>query len=476
MKAIGLEKIQDGEHLRAGHPDAISTARITAEARGDRNKQFSLYKEVLENHPVASIVLAHAVSGYLRGFKDFETDHSPIMHVWGQPGGGKSLIGKMAAAIQSNPTGGNNFVSGSSTKVGLELLLAEQNNGFLVIDDINSFISTNKNPVSALVNMANGSSGLKSSNMGQSLAKSKSWLSSLIFTGNIDFSQFSRGHNQEDSLRGRTIEIDTLTSPIFPQDMLLAWRYEDSIYANYGHLYEPIINYIKDNEEAIQANIDVMIAGCRAALSQSKSPDRSGRKTITFSYIYAALQVLMEVTGAEENSSIEDKLMDMFSGETNRNQDEGDTALEIRDRILDITSTVSDMISVDGHIAKTNGHLISDDGIDGLITPAMSQVTAAREHNVKLGKVIGYATQKKAMTSAFEFTGIVRLKVSAANKIKRATGHDLIALARSAKAAGFLKQSKSDLEQNRLASNAGGGRGRCYIFDLGLASELIAEN
>lgn len=268
---------------------------------GDHEIQRKCLREIAINHPNAAAIMAVAVAGFLMP-RLRVIDHSPILHIYGRGGIGKSTLAKIIASLTGDPlNGGIGPIAGwDSSNAGLENILMALNHQFIILDDSSlSITGSNKQQIAQkLFKLANGGGRIMARQNG-AVRDIKSWNLQFISTGNTPLSGLiGKNDGLSDALLQRITDIHVSADrPIFntsDHDKTLFMETIPALNEHYGHFLQPII-------DDINKNIDEIARSFNEGAVNFFHVTKNSRKANVFSAWFEGVGILSRVLELSDN-------------------------------------------------------------------------------------------------------------------------------------------------------------------------------
>lgn len=458
------------QHLRAGRPGYAGAAPVVTAKAGDAKVWHDTVVDMIENSPMAGIAMAVAMASYVRG--KIPLKFSNLVHFYGEKGTGKSSIVQMAQSLHGYPDvgGTGTFLSAGSTDIGLERFCASVHHGTMALDELHLWFTNHPyDAVVKLVGLLNGGGRIKANKSGDAVHTGFSWNITMMSTGNTDIVEKygkSAGHIGA-ALDDRSIEINIMQHRVFNfpykldgsptingRDSVRVSNYLHTLCSHYGHGYEPVIDYISQNESLLEKQYEYWHGQYEERLMSF------ARKAQGFALIRVGIDIMSAVLELDKKvveavvSKLE-VLLSEISGRIQQNDDEAE---------LNVSS---DLV---GFVNANLKHFV----VNGCLWPEMAginQSSAAMEHTARVKStqdVWGYINQKGAMQGPGEFNEIIGFNATGVSEAKR-RNVDVHEYAQLAKKLGFLSLTASTMD--RLNKKVA-GFGWCHEFDIGKALQM----
>lgn len=224
------------------------------ESAGCEQTQLDLVKSIILRFPAFGALVSVALSGFLHG--KLKIDHSPIFHIFGKGGTGKTTAMIILSSLLGRPEIGQGALVGwDSSSSGIENVLVNLNNQFLCLDDLSLVDSKSiEKTRETLFKIANGGGRALSKTTGE-LRAIKTWDCQIFSTGNKSIHGIISGDNEQSrALAQRITEIDVSYFHLFENAEKEFFNNTKQILSeNYGHLLSHVVNTIQD--EAIFSQI-----------------------------------------------------------------------------------------------------------------------------------------------------------------------------------------------------------------------------
>ncbi|WP_426750963.1 DUF927 domain-containing protein [Enterobacter cloacae complex sp. 418I7] len=293
----------DGKyHIRPGHPMHIGIGAEygTLMKAGSKELQYSAIKRAIDDALITAAIYSAAIAGYMRG-KIWQTSvsHSLILH--GEKGRGKSAQLMGVAAIQGKPTNEEktNFFSGKSTEASLDREFAGNNHGVVALDESDDvLLADKKKGISRFMNFGNKGGNTRMEN-GKSTTYSFDL--TLFASFNANYQDLISGSEKTEALNARMIGID-INHPLLKtfSDVKKVNEYRNTLLENYGHMYEDIIEYIKNNERKIKDKYDSVFNEIYDDKAMYILKEKEPRALEFLAICYAGAEALGDILGDDK--------------------------------------------------------------------------------------------------------------------------------------------------------------------------------
>lgn len=320
----------DGSHLTPSDKRYGGTGQPVLSKKGQLDAWRSVARmavfgdEEVEASPFVGAMMAYAISGFMRGFRDeteeldltgltdaellnlssrrrISTDHVPICHIHGTTSTGKTLLNRFISSLVGYPgkseAHGNVIMDWSSTKVGIELKLSDANSMFVCGEEIHgaTFASSSR-MIEGLMHICNGGSRKKGGGSDGGYGISKFWDNVIISNGNKNIA-IDMAHGQAEALSARLTQIDVEDHPIWNwNDSVLAKKLQSALEGSFGHAYDIIVSDIQANKQAYIERYHDLVDGLDSHVELGEEAMR--RRHYTWLTVKAILPVLQNVLNA----------------------------------------------------------------------------------------------------------------------------------------------------------------------------------
>jgi hypothetical protein len=237
----------EGKHIRPGSECFIGDDNNMAMQQGSFKRWSSAIKFLLNKNPRLTAPFCFAVAGYLKGLV-WDSNITPIFNMWGEGGTGKTTILQYVSSIQTRPNneaGDSIIIQGGSTYVGYEMVLQNNNNGFVCFDELGT-LAKEYDAISKLMKICNNG------NRQKARGKIRRWNNTVVATANFSIvDRLPKNDEMQEALATRFCEICTDDKPILQTNYKPSKMQKilSALNNNCGTAYPRIIQMISENKD-----------------------------------------------------------------------------------------------------------------------------------------------------------------------------------------------------------------------------------
>lgn len=469
----------NGQFVRPGDHTYAGAALDMTTVRGDAGVWKQTLREFLKESPVAALINAYAVGGYMRGICN--PSFSSILSIYGGSSQGKTLATLVAVSWQATPNISNNrpFAEAGSTSVGLEAILSWNRHGFFILDEAQRLgreQGGRNTRMDHVMHLTEGGSRRRGAG-----SEAVFWDNSIAITSNTPLADLvnAPGHDQEHALAARMLEIDCNRNPVWTwTDTGKVTALRSTLSENHGHgMSLAIADIMARKDELLELYHDTgkmtaaaikrneTFTGLRCPLSRTGMGVIS-RQSEMIGLIECGLNIMGSVLETEfpEAAVFMESLWDE-SWLRYREEEEEPWQDQIVSFLIGNLSRSLILGCLHPAIDGYNKMDMDSDDSESV------QQWAAEEHNQRVRRQRGepwmVVEVKKPMKTDTDWSGatvwVLKPGADAADK----SGRNLRQLAEQAHRDNGLKTSRSRTERGRKMLKAPKGHGRGYGFLLG---------
>ncbi|THB84435.1 hypothetical protein E1N66_10405 [Pantoea allii] len=253
--------VQDNKwiHIRDNHPQFVGNTKQRTMSAGSAILCVNTYKKMMKHSLQSCFEMAFHALSYTQGFLRPSNNFSPMYVKFGEPGSGKSSSSIMMNAIECCPQKDMClFLDRRTSAVAFERILADYNNGFMHIDEIDIIAKGNPDDTAErIIDLCDGSPR-SVADQDSEYTQGKVHKGALIATANTPLSEVMKGSGKAAAAMDRIIEINFQDEEIYTyRDISLAEieEFHNTLLENYGHIYPLFVDYISKNRAKLKEDL-----------------------------------------------------------------------------------------------------------------------------------------------------------------------------------------------------------------------------
>jgi len=285
--------------------DIVFTGSTTVkfEVKGCKETYITKLQDIFKENPLVFSIVSYCASGFLLHFLRNEVNQ--ILAITGNSSKGKSTVGKLALSLFTNPR----FFRGmDATKYGMSLLAKNHKDNFIFFDENQESNLTQEQRLQFIYSLANASERLRANKFGDTYSVKEQEIQpkySILIAGEKSFLNGIKKAGT--GLDARFCEI------VLPEKIKLWDSIETSekaealnqfIFDNFGHLTEQFIHYIKNSNEKIKQEYEVLLKEIRLQLPDSSAIVQ--RKARILAYTSITSKIIADILYEDSSDIVED--------------------------------------------------------------------------------------------------------------------------------------------------------------------------